>query len=142
MTTNIIWDWNGTLLNDVHACVGALNVVLQASGREPVEVDDYRREFTFPVKDYYVALGFDFDREDWAGIADAFHEAYAETSKGVKLRDGIIGLVKGLKKSGVKMAVLSASEQGLLESMMANCGIAEYFAGSIYGLQDLFAGSS
>ena len=61
----IIWDWNGTLLSDVDACVKAMNIMLDKRKMGSIDIEFYKEKFTFPVKDYYVALGFDFNKESY-----------------------------------------------------------------------------
>ena len=50
MNATIIWDWNGTLLDDVDAAVGALNRMLAKHRLPPVTRTFYRANFGFPVR--------------------------------------------------------------------------------------------
>ena len=140
MIRHIVWDWNGTLIDDVPACVRSLNDMLQRHGRKPVTCAKYRRHFGFPVRDYYVRLGFDFNRVDWDRVAAEFHEFYRIHAKTVRLRRGAGETLRRLQKSGVPMSILSASETSILEQMVAERGIRNFFSG-LYGLSDLFAQS-
>ena len=56
----IIWDWNGTLLNDVDACVDSMNNMLNKRARTNITQEYYKSIFTFPVQKYYEKLEFDF----------------------------------------------------------------------------------
>ena len=57
----VLWDWNGTLLDDVELCENALNRLLQRYGYpQRYDHEQYRAIFGFPVEDYYVRAGFDF----------------------------------------------------------------------------------
>ena len=64
MLHTILWDWNGTLLDDVEVALAAMNEMLARrglsllGGREP-----YRDIFTFPVREYYTAAGLDLSAE-------------------------------------------------------------------------------
>ncbi len=62
-TECLIWDWNGTLLDDVTLCNDCLNQLLEAHGY-PQRYDraGYRELFGFPIEDYYRCAGFDFSR--------------------------------------------------------------------------------
>ena len=56
--TNIIWDWNGTLLDDIDISMEALNQLLEAQHLPLVlEKEEYRRYFQFPVIEYYKKVG-------------------------------------------------------------------------------------
>jgi hypothetical protein len=57
---NIIWDWNGTLLNDITICIKSMNILLKERTLPLISEDKYRDIFTFPVRNYYEQLGFDF----------------------------------------------------------------------------------
>ena len=74
----IIWDWNGTLLDDVDICIDIINELLSIRNQQPLTRSRYREIFTFPVKDYYSKAGFDFTQEPFDKIPvvdkeDTFH---------------------------------------------------------------------
>ncbi len=59
----ILWDWNGTLLDDVDLCVDALNRLLAEFGYpQRYDHDQYRAIFGFPIEEYYIRAGFDFSK--------------------------------------------------------------------------------
>ena len=35
--SHVIWDWNGTLMDDLDACLGSLNHLLTMHGRPPMD---------------------------------------------------------------------------------------------------------
>ena len=69
---HIIWDWNGTLLNDTWLCVEGINNSLEKRSIDTITKEVYRRVFSFPVKDYYERLGFDFKKEPFEVAGDEF----------------------------------------------------------------------
>lgn len=138
--THIIWDWNGTLLDDLQACVDAINILLACRSLPTVTVDEYLDLFDFPVKNYYLKLGFDFSKDNWTAVAEEYHAAYAKSSTDSPLRNGTREALDTLKANGIGVSVLSASELGLLKRMIRERHIEHYFE-HIYGLNDLFAAS-
>ena len=60
----IIWDWNGTLIDDAWLFVEIMNEELKERMLPQINIQDYRQHFTFPVKKYYERLGFDFQKEN------------------------------------------------------------------------------
>ena len=62
--TTILWDWNGTLLNDTDFCISIVNGLLRARDKEALTKARYLEIFNFPVKDYYKKAGFDFSKEE------------------------------------------------------------------------------
>lgn len=137
---HIIWDWNGTLLDDVAACVEAMNCMLAKRRLGVLSLERYREIFGFPVRDYYRELGFDLEHEDWDALAKEFHFHYDITARTASLREGILPVLKALKGRGVCMSILSASETSILQRMLGARGIASHFS-KAYGLDNLHAAS-
>jgi len=74
---HLVWDWNGTLLNDLDLVVEATNAALAAIGGPVVTADDHRRDFRRPVADYYAfVLGRQVAAEEFQRLDHAFHTAY------------------------------------------------------------------
>ncbi|MBL7114577.1 MAG: HAD family hydrolase [Kiritimatiellae bacterium] len=137
---HIVWDWNGTLLDDVDACVEAINCMMQRRGLGDLERTRYVDIFEFPVKNYYRGLGFDLDNEDWDEMALEFHEHYARTARTAGLREGIRELLEYLRDGGMPMSVLSACEENILNRMMAERCVDTFFS-RVHGLSHLYATS-
>lgn len=51
--THLVWDWNGTLLNDLALVVACTNAAFASAGGSPISVDQHRVKFRRPVADYY-----------------------------------------------------------------------------------------
>ena len=139
-TSDIIWDWNGTLLDDVHTCVASLNAVLSRRGLPTVTCQKYREIFCFPVKDYYKKIGLDFTVEDWDLLAAEYNDTYANKSRNTPLREGTVDTLTQMHEHGIRMSVLSAANLALLEDMLEERNIRHFFA-HIYGLSNLYAES-
>ncbi|MEI7807288.1 MAG: NUDIX domain-containing protein [Verrucomicrobiota bacterium] len=53
MIRNIIFDWSGTLVDDLPAVLKASNFVLTQSGRPAMTLEKFRAEFTLPFTKFY-----------------------------------------------------------------------------------------
>jgi phosphoglycolate phosphatase len=137
---HIVWDWNGTLLDDVTACVASVNDMLAPRGLPTISEAHYRDIFDFPVKRYYEQLGFDLEREVWDELAQEFHRHYARHARESQLHADVDELMPALSAAGYGMSVLSACEITLLERMLTEHGLRQYFE-HVYGLDDLYASS-
>ncbi len=140
MIRHLLWDWNGTLLDDVEACVGAINRMLDRRHLPCIDTPTYRQIFDFPVISYYAQLGFDLSAEDWNAVAIEFHEHYGELARTAPLRDGVAEVLETLGRLVDGMSVLSACEQTILERMLAERGIRDHFV-HVSGLDNLHAAS-
>ncbi len=129
----IIYDWNGTIIDDVNACHSILCRLLEEYNISPVDFDTYRRVFTFPVREYYKRVGFDFSYYTFEEVADKYVPLYNEYYPKCSLFDGAIEMIKELKELGYKQYLLSATQMtSLLEQT-------DYF--KITDLFDLIVGT-
>ena len=53
MIRNIIFDWSGTLVDDLPVVLEASNSVLAHAGRPPMSLDQFRAEFSLPFNKFY-----------------------------------------------------------------------------------------
>jgi phosphoglycolate phosphatase-like HAD superfamily hydrolase len=74
---HLIWDWNGTLLDDLDLVVAATNISLATLDGPRVTADEHRRDFHRPVSSYYAhVLGRPVSADEFAILDAAFHRAY------------------------------------------------------------------
>ncbi|GAI63219.1 unnamed protein product [marine sediment metagenome] len=73
---HIIWDWNGTLINDVWLVVEIMNKMLKKRNLSKIDSKKYREIFDFPVTKYYSKLGFDFSNESFEKLTVEFISEY------------------------------------------------------------------
>jgi phosphoglycolate phosphatase-like HAD superfamily hydrolase/ADP-ribose pyrophosphatase YjhB (NUDIX family) len=50
---NVLFDWSGTLVDDLGAVVEATNAVLTRAGRNPLSREQFREEFALPFTGFY-----------------------------------------------------------------------------------------
>ena len=135
---NVVWDWNGTLLDDVRISVDTINRMLGQKNLKQMTVDNYKSIFGFPVKAYYELIGFDFSRDDWEKVSIDFVNTYNTLAKDVTLTSGVTSVLSGLREIGVRQYVLSALQEDLLEEMLERFGIRDYFEG-VCGSDNIYA---
>ena len=131
----VIWDWNGTLLDDAQTCVDTMNAMLSRRGLPLLTMARYREIFTFPVEDYYRAAGFDFAKEPFPLLAEEYIRPYNQAAAACGLCPGAEEALERLKAWGVGQAVASASHQEALEEQVKALGIEGYFD-ALLGIQD------
>ena len=136
----IIWDWNGTLLNDVDACVNSVNEMLEVRQMKLLNRTSYKNVFTFPVQEYYKKIGFDFKQESFEKLAVEYIDLYKRNSIDSPLQVGAKEALQYFKKCNYKQIIVSASEQLSLESQVKQREISGYFD-SIIGLNNIHAKS-
>lgn len=135
---HVIWDWNGTLLNDVPHAIDTINFLLESRGLPLMSVARYREIFGFPIRRYYETLGFDLQAESFADLCDQFIDRFMAKVGECPLAPGSRELLGQIKASGRKQSVLSATEQGRLHGMMSQFGLSHYFD-FVFGIADKLA---
>jgi len=139
--THIIWDWNGTLLDDVAWCIKRMNIMLQKRGLPTLDsVEAYHNVFGFPVIDYYRRVGFDFDKEPFETLAIEFIEMYHDKNSDVTLFPNAKEILDEIRQNNIPQIILSASELGNLQEQMRPFCIDKYFD-EILGIPDIYATS-
>jgi phosphoglycolate phosphatase-like HAD superfamily hydrolase len=119
-TSHLVWDWNGTLLDDLPVVIEAVNLSIGSFGVDPITADDYRDHYTRPVRHFYDSLfGRVVDDEEWLRLNTAFHDAYSELATHVDLAPGALEAMGMLEEAGWSQSLLSMSPQDWLEGIVA-----------------------
>lgn len=135
---HIIWDWNGTIINDVDLCVELINWLLKEKNLKTITKKEYKNVFTIPVKNYYAALGFDFEKEPFEVIGKRWMDEYERRKFECTVYDGVIDVMEKINKLGIGQSILSAYSQHTLEEMVEHFGLTKYFS-HIVGLDNIYA---
>lgn len=139
--THIVWDFNGTLLDDIKAGIDAVNVMLAERGLATIDsVDAYRELFCFPIIEYYEKLGFDFEKEDYYNVlAPIWVAMYLENYKQSELMPGAKQTLRALGDLGYRQVLLSATELQMLKGQLQDHTLENYFD-QVCGLDNIHAG--
>jgi phosphoglycolate phosphatase len=136
---HIIWDWNGTLLNDTLLCVEVLNGLLTRRNRAPISVENYRQNFGFPVLHFYEYLGFNTDADSFDKVSREFIGDYeARWFDECTLHPDTAEVLTDLTGQGMTHSVLSAAKQAALELGINHYGIRDHFTGLV-GADNIYA---
>ena len=139
--THILWDFNGTILDDLDAGINSVNQLLSERGLPTVDSHErYYEVFGFPIVDYYRRLGFDFDKEPYEVIAPLWVELYLENVKESPIFDDILPTVELFGKMGLSQTVLSATELEMLKKQLKLVDCLELFD-EILGIDNIYAAS-
>lgn len=135
----IIWDWNGTLLNDIGASLASVNDMLEMRGMPPIDIDFYKECICTPIKGFYDRV-FDMEKEDYSVIIKQYNEGYLYHLKNCKLTDGAVETLERFRAEGKTQVIVSSSNNEQLLKNAEKYGVTQYFD-EILGANDYFAGS-
>jgi len=135
---HIIWDWNGTLIDDVWLVVETMNKMLTKRNLPKIDSEKYKKIFDFPVMNYYSKLGFDFSKDSFEILTVEFISEYYRRFNECKLFDKAEEVLKKIRDTGISQSVLSASKEDILTEKIKYYGIGKYFS-RIIGLENHYA---
>lgn len=74
---HLVWDWNGTLVDDLSLVVAATNAAFASVGGPAITAEQHRRGFRRPIAEYYAeVLGRPVDDAEFAMLDAVFHREY------------------------------------------------------------------
>jgi len=135
---HIIWDWNGTILNDLELCVDVGNNLFRRKNIPLITIERYKSIFTIPVRDYYIAAGFDFKKESFEIIGKEWMDEYEKRKFECSLHKNLIETMEKFKELGIEQSLLSAYKQDNLVKMANHFDLTKYFT-HIVGLDNIYA---
>jgi phosphoglycolate phosphatase-like HAD superfamily hydrolase len=137
---HVVWDWNGTLLDDLPIVVEAVNRSIAIFEEEPINADAYRDHYTRPVRLFYDALlGRVVSDEEWLELNAAFHGHYFTLAESVELASGARSAMDLLSGSGWTQSLLSMSPQDWLTGVVGRLGLTHRFE-LVDGLSEVSGG--
>lgn len=135
---HVIWDWNGTIFNDVLLGIDIVNKMLLQRKLPTLSVESYRDTFTIPVKNYYEIIGFDFSKESFEDLGKHWMDEYESRKFECGLYESVVNLMEKISSLKIGQSILSAYSQHTLEEMVDHYGLRKYFD-HIVGLDNIYA---
>lgn len=125
MIRNVVFDWSGTLVDDMPGVLVAMKGVSEELGGEPLTAEIFRSEFKLPLED--------FIQERWpdASLVDlllAYLKHFpSDDPKSVSLFPGRVELLEGLIRSGRRLAICSSAPRAHVEAQAEALGVRGFF---------------
>ncbi len=139
-SNTLVFDFNGTLIDDLDICLELLNKMLKEKGHEGnISKEKYLSIFTFPIIDYYTESGFRFPKDDFPSLAKEFDIDYRNAFPNLKLFSDVKEVLAYFHKKK-RLIVLSATKQDNLEEELKMNGIYDYFD-AVIGIKDIYGRS-
>jgi phosphoglycolate phosphatase len=125
----IVFDWNGTLLDDLEQSLAGFNAVLRMMGAPEFSVDEYQQRYTVPFIKLYESGGVDADelRAREVEVHQVFHATYDQAALSAQLRQGAQELLDFLRQNRIRILVLSNHTVHDIRFQAARLGIEPFF---------------
>ncbi len=137
----IMWDWNGTLLDDLQINYEIENILLSDRGlRQMTDVSEYLSVFRFPIIEFYRDLGFDLENERFEDIARCYAHLYDEMYPSAEIFEDAERILRLIKNAGIRQIIVSQTEQSYLNRQVTYFELEHLFT-DILGNSDIYAHS-
>ena len=124
---HIIFDWNGTLVDDAWVFVEVLNTILIERNLKPINLNQYHSLFCFPIKKFYQRLGVDTSIDSYEIIEQTFKYEYSRRLYKPNLFPSTIKTLVELNTKKIDLSILSASNQNTLNKLVSFYEIDSFF---------------
>ena len=126
--THLVWDWNGTLLDDIDAVIAATNAAFAEIGLEPITLERYRELYCIPIPLFYERLmGRVPTGAEWLVMDETFHRHYTLRRVDCRLTDGVEELLAQWALAGRSQSLLSMYGHDELVPVVRGYGIESHF---------------
>lgn len=134
----LIWDWNGTLLDDVNANVEVINKMLLKRNLPLLELNRYKDIFCFPVKQFHIRIGIDLDKESIEEVSAEYMKLYKSYESSLELNADVLFILDWINSKNINQYILSAAGKEDLLRMLDRFHLTDKFKG-IYGSENICA---
>ena len=136
---NILWDWNGTLIDDAVTSLNCVNDMLTEMNKPLISLEQYYTYVETPIIGFYKHI-LSEDELDFPVISKSFHDSYNRRIKETFLSPDTENVLKILKENGAKQYIITATKEESARNLTKQYGVEEYFDG-IFGADNTLAES-
>lgn len=139
--THILWDWNGTLLDDVAISIDCVNILLESLNLQKTDLEEYYEMMEIPMKKYYENLFLSRKTSlKYEVCTENFQKNYPKLIRNASLMPGSIEILEFFKENGAKQFIVSSFEKTRLNEYVKLFGISSFFE-EISGDDDIHVGN-
>lgn len=132
---HVIWDWNGTLVNDLWLSHQIVSDYLEKKGFQTFSVEKYRELFCHPIRLFYEKIGLSLTAHEFSELAGYFLSSYQEQFAACELHDQARPFLMQLREDGISHSLLSAHPHELLLENLETISLQQAFD-QIFGLDN------
>lgn len=133
MIRNVIFDWCGTLVDDLEAVWKATNQTFEKSGIHPLSLKTFRREFALPFRPFYERY---IPHVSEAQLETWFLEAFHREMDSVKPFAHSLEFLEFCRQRGILMFVLSSIHEDHFAQHLKITRFGDYFQKAYVGVRD------
>lgn len=137
--TDVVWDFNGTLMDDVGISILAVNDMLRKRNMPLTDKKEYYEKIEMPIIRYYEKM-FDFRVTGLSELTREFQDGYDRYLSSAKPADGAREVLGIIREAGINQVIISSFPTEKIINICAKYEILSYFS-EILGADDIKAES-
>jgi len=130
---NIIFDWSGTLVDDLPAVWQATNHVFRQAGIPEITLEQFRAEFSLPFRGFYDRFT---PKLPIAQLEEWFHHHFQQAQSSVVELPHARGFLQFCRRHGLRTFVLSSVRRDHFDTQATRLGFAEFLDRPYLGVWD------
>jgi len=133
MIRNLIFDWSGTLVDDLGPVIEATNAVFAAHGCPPLTRDEFRRHFRLPYLEFYQEF---LPGVPISQLEDVFRVAFAASQVPVRVLPHTREKLAWCRRRGIRTFVLTSMDAAAFRRQLDEFELGESFEATYAGVVD------
>ena len=133
MFRNIIFDWSGTLVDDLPPVLDATNHVLGIYGKEPLDRESFRLNFRLPYREFYEEVLPGIPLEE---LEVHFRKAFSTSQSPVTILPHAREKLEWCREHGIRAFVLTSMDSDAFHLQLKDFGLTDFFEATYSGVLD------
>ncbi len=124
MIRNFLFDWSGTLADDLPSVVQAVNGMLRSAGQTELTREEFKRRFRLPYTEFFEEMLPGVPLEE---LQSLYLEHFPHAHEGVKMLLHAVEFIRYGAATGRRMVVLSSAPTQHVEAQAEALGVRDAF---------------
>lgn len=133
MFRNLIFDWSGTLVDDLGPVIEATNAVLEKYSIAPLDREQFRRRFRLPYSEFYAELLPHIALDE---LEQHFRPAFAAATSAITILPHAREKLEWCSALGIRCFVLTSMDQLAFEGQLDDFQLRHHFEATYSGVLD------
>jgi len=133
MFRNLIFDWSGTLVDDLPPVLDATNHVLAQYGRPPMDREEFRLRFRLPYAGFYREV---LPEVPLAELETHFRAGFTASTGAVSLLPHTREKLAWCRTRGIRSFVVTSMDETAFRAQLQEFGLGPYFEATYAGVLD------
>ncbi len=133
MIRNLLFDWSGTLADDLGPVLKATNLIFREYGRRDLTLEEFRTHFRLPFSGFYAEL---LPEATLEGLEPLYEKFFAGLHDEVELLPGAREILTFCQHSGRRTFLLSTIKPDHFAAQAGRLGVQDAFEHPYVGIMD------